>query len=145
MPSYKSFADQFVLTLTFLLHDMDIPLTMGCYEDTPRFQLYDTFLNKMGYILNQRKKGQTFQDNYINSQLLYEILNKHDMVMVYQNDIRIHTGKFSTPTTGDLSINWVLNAFSQMKSKQKLHIVPICINYDRLLEMKILADEMVSG
>lgn len=37
MPTYKSFADSFVLTLLFMLQNMDIPLTLGCFEDTPRF------------------------------------------------------------------------------------------------------------
>jgi len=37
MPTYKSFADSFILSMTFLLQDMDIPFTLGCYEDTPRY------------------------------------------------------------------------------------------------------------
>lgn len=52
MPTYKSFTDPFILIMTFLLQNMDIPFTFGSYEDTPRYQLYDTFLSKMGYILN---------------------------------------------------------------------------------------------
>lgn len=75
MPTYKSFADSFILTMIFLLQDMDVPFTFGSYEDTPRYQLYDTFLSKMGYILNQRKKGQALQDHYLNSQLLFEVMN----------------------------------------------------------------------
>eukprot|EP00352_Strombidinopsis_acuminata_P000725 CAMPEP_0176345550 /NCGR_PEP_ID=MMETSP0126-20121128/5544_1 /TAXON_ID=141414 ORGANISM="Strombidinopsis acuminatum, Strain SPMC142" /NCGR_SAMPLE_ID=MMETSP0126 /ASSEMBLY_ACC=CAM_ASM_000229 /LENGTH=109 /DNA_ID=CAMNT_0017692587 /DNA_START=906 /DNA_END=1235 /DNA_ORIENTATION=- len=67
------------------------------------------------------------------------------MAVVYQNDTRLRSGKFSTPVKGDLSIDWVLHAYSQMAKKEKLHIVPVCINYDRLLEMKVLAVEMVSG
>ena len=30
-------------------------------------------------------------------------------------------------------------------SKRKINIVPVSINYDRLLEMKILTNEMVNG
>ena len=145
MPTYKSFADSFVLTQLFLLQNMDIPFTMGCYEDTPRYQLYESLLGKMGYILNQRKQNQSIQDSYINAQLLAESVNKYPITIVYQNDIRLRSGKFSKPTKGDTSINWVLHAYNQMQNKKKLHIVPVSINYDRLLEMKILAVEMVSG
>jgi len=30
-------------------------------------------------------------------------------------------------------------------NKKKINIVPVSINYDRLLEMKILTNEMVNG
>ena len=47
----------------------------------------------------------------------------------------------------DLSILWLLQAFvvGMQGSNKNVHIVPVTINYERIFEMKNLANEMVSG
>ena len=46
----------------------------------------------------------------------------------------------------DLSILWLLQAFvvGMQGSNKNVHIVPVTINYERIFEMKNLANEMVS-
>jgi glycerol-3-phosphate O-acyltransferase len=57
IPTYKSFTDLFILQYTFLHHQIQLPFTLGNFEDTPRVYLIDKILKKMGYILIKRSRN----------------------------------------------------------------------------------------
>jgi hypothetical protein len=46
-----------LIQYTFLHHQIQLPFTMGNFEDTPRVYLIDKILKKMGYILIKRSRN----------------------------------------------------------------------------------------
>ena len=74
LPVYKSFADLFVLIYTLASHDIDIPFSVGNYEDIPRVKFIDMLLKGVGYIFARRSRDQSKQESYINMALIREIL-----------------------------------------------------------------------
>ena len=53
------------------------------------------------------------------------------------------SGKFNRPTVADMSVQWILQVFAQNKGRT-IHIIPVSITKDRLLDMSNLADHMVT-
>lgn len=56
LPQYKSFADLFILLYTFSVHGIDLPMTVGNMEDTPRVRFIDMLLKGIGYIHAKRSR-----------------------------------------------------------------------------------------
>ena len=48
------------------------------------------------------------QESYVNQAVLRELLLKQPLVMMYQNDVRLRSGKFSKQVVSDLSVMWLL-------------------------------------
>lgn len=67
--------------------------------------------------------------------------------MIFQNDVRIRSGKLNHPTVADISVQWLLQAYlsSMQKEGRNVYIFPISVSYERLFEIKNIADAMVSG
>ena len=63
---------------------------------------------------------------------------------MFQNEARMKTGKFNRPTVPDISVEWLLQAFVFNDHSKTVHVIPISITKDRLLDMSNLADHMVS-
>ena len=57
--------------------------TFGNFEDTPRIALFDQILRHTGYILSRRKQGQSFQSNYINSELMREVISRNQVTTIF--------------------------------------------------------------
>ena len=66
---------------------------------------------------------------------------------MFSNDVRIRSGKFNQPTIADISVQWLLQAYlsSMQKEGKNVYVFPISINYERLFEIKNIADAMVSS
>lgn len=65
---------------------------------------------------------------------------------MFQNDERLRTGKFTMPVFGEMSTKLLIKSFHNLqKFKYDIHVVPVCINYDRIFEASYLANEMISG
>ena len=143
MPYFRTYTDFLVLLLAFYVHDVPIPFTIGNREDTPRSKLTDSLLRRVGYIIASRSREQSIQENFITQALLQELLQRHKLVMMFQNDARMKSGKFNHPTVPDVSVEWILNTFAQNKGKT-IHVIPVSITKDRLLDISNLADHMVS-
>jgi len=44
------------------------------------------------------------------------------------------------------SVKWLLKAYANLKTQNlDIQVVPVCINYDRLFDIRFLASEMISG
>jgi glycerol-3-phosphate O-acyltransferase len=69
------------------------------------------------------------------------------MCILFQNDIRLRSGKLSQPTETDVGVLWMLQTyFTNMQQDGKtVHVVPVSINYERVFEVRNIAIEMVSG
>jgi glycerol-3-phosphate O-acyltransferase len=69
------------------------------------------------------------------------------MAVLFQNDIRLRSGKISQPVVADLGILWLMQAYvtSMQKEGKTVHLIPVSINYERVFEVRNLATEMVSG
>ena len=67
--------------------------------------------------------------------------------MMYINDFRLRSGKFSKPILSDISVLWLLQAYiTSMQAEGKtVHMVPLVISHERLFDIRHLATEMVSG
>jgi glycerol-3-phosphate O-acyltransferase len=104
LPVYKSFADLPILLYTLFVNKIEIPFTIGNLEDTPRVPLFDSLLKRLGYILTKRSRDQSLQWSYTNQAVLRELINKYRLVMMFQNDVRIRSGKFNQPTSPDITI-----------------------------------------
>ena len=59
----------------------------------------------------------------------------------------MRSGRFTQPTVSDISIEWLMQVYlSNFRTEGKnIHLIPVAINYDRLFEMRNLANEIVSG
>jgi len=87
------------------------------------------------------------QECYINQAVIREILSSEQLLVLFQNDERMRSGRFTQPTVSDISIEWLVQAYlsSLQRDGKNLHIIPVAINYDRLFEIRNLATEIVSG
>ena len=147
MPLFKSFADFFILNYVTLTQGMQPGFTFGCYEDTPRIKLFDTWLQKCGYIFSRRAQDQSITSNYTNSALLKELIDNCPMTTLFMNGQRFRSGKLAKRMSGDMSVKWLLDAYFSFSKQQgqNVTVVPVMINYDRKFEAGNIADEMVSG
>jgi len=59
----------------------------------------------------------------------------------------LRSGKLAQPESADLSVLWLMQTYltSMQKTGKNVHLVPVCINYERVFEVRNLATEMVSG
>ena len=112
MPLYKSFADFFIHMYVTCTQRIKLGFTLGHYEDTPRIRVIDALLRSNGYIFSRRKNGQSLQSNYINSELLKEIINNNQVTTIFQNDQRFRAGKLRRTQQANMSVRWLLEAFS---------------------------------
>jgi len=69
------------------------------------------------------------------------------MSILFQNDLRLRSGKLNHPAEADLGILWLMQVYltSLQQSGKTVNIVPVNINYERVFEVRNLAIEMVSG
>jgi len=65
LPTYKSFSDFLVILYAFASHDIEIPFSVGNFEDTPRVKFIDMLLKGVGYITARRSRDQSVQEGYI--------------------------------------------------------------------------------
>lgn len=57
MPVYKSFFDFPIILYSLLVNNIDLPFTIGNFEDIPDVKLIDTLLKRFGYITTKRSKN----------------------------------------------------------------------------------------
>lgn len=60
LPTYKSYADVFVLLFALASADIPLPFTVGNREDIPRVRFIEKILHGIGYIMTSRSKDQSF-------------------------------------------------------------------------------------
>ena len=79
--------------------------------------------------------------------MIREILSTDKLLIMFQNDERMRSGRFIEPTVSDISIEWLMQAYlaSLQKEGKNIHVLPVAINYDRLFEIRNLAQEIVSS
>jgi len=77
LPLYKSYLDFFVQMYVMATQKIKLGYTFGNYEDTPRITVIDKWLKSCGYIFSRRKPGQSLQSNYINSEMLKEVITNN--------------------------------------------------------------------
>lgn len=157
VPVYKSYADPVMLHYIHHLQDMELGFTFGNYEDSPKIHLIDRFLKTTGTFLIRRGPQNSLSKktvssinpevmNYVYQSLLEEVVSANPITTLFQNDERIRSGKYSYPLYPDNSIRLLLKAYQRLrKYKYNIHLVPVCMNYDRLFDASYLANEMVSG
>ncbi len=77
LPLYKSYTDFFIQM--YVMNTQKIPMgyTFGNLEDTPRIALVDRLLKSCGYITSRRRTSQSLQSNYINSEMLKELITNN--------------------------------------------------------------------
>ena len=83
LPQYKSFADHFILLYTLAMHGIELPLTIGNMEDTPRVKIIDRILKGVGYIHALRSRDQSMQESYINMATIREILSIDKLLVCF--------------------------------------------------------------
>jgi len=146
VPQYKSFADFFILMYTLAYHGIEMPFCIGNMEDTPHIRLIDTLLKGSGYIMARRSRDQSIQESYLTQALVREILNTDKLLVMFQNDERMKSGRFTQPTVGDISVEWLMQAYytTLQRENKNIHLIPVSINSDRMFEIRNLASEIVS-
>lgn len=112
----------------------------------PAAKIIEGILKKLGYIVTKRSRDQSLQWSYMNQAVIREIISKYRFLLMFQNDIRIRSGKFSHPTISDLSVQWLLQAYlaSMQRDARNVYVFPVSVNYERLFEIRNIADMMVS-
>lgn len=113
----------------------------------PSAKIIEGILKKVGYIITSRKQDQSLQWSYISQAVIREIVDKYRFLIVFRNNLRIRSGKFNQPTIANMSVQWLLQAFysTMQRDGKNVYIFPVSINYERLFEIRNLADMMVSG
>lgn len=146
MPIYKSFADFFLQVYCNFHYDLGMPFTFGNMEDTPHIKIFDKWLKQTGYIFSKRSQNQNLQSNYVNSAILKEIIENNKITTVFQNNLRLRSGKLHHRVLPDMSVKWLLDTYITLSLANKnLTIVPVMVSYDRIFEIQNLSSEMVSG
>jgi len=112
IPLYKSYLDFFVQMFVTCSQKIKLGFTFGNYEDTPRISVIDKWLTSCGYIFSRRKLGQSLQSNYINSEILKNVILNNQVTTLYQNYERFRTGKLHRKLQADMSIRWLLETFT---------------------------------
>ena len=87
------------------------------------------------------------QESYLTQALIADILIKNKFLVMFQNDERMRSGRFTQPTIADISIEWLIQAYLSKMQKDgiNIYLIPIAINYDRLFEMRNLAEEIIGN
>ena len=86
------------------------------------------------------------QSNYVNGAVLKELISNDQVTTIYQNGERFRAGKLYKKQSADMSIRWILEAFTSLQAEgRNLMIVPVMISYDRIYESLNLATEMING
>ena len=83
LPQYKSYGDLFILLYTFAVHDIEIPMTVGNMEDTPRVRFIDMLLKGVGYINAKRSRDQSMQEGYVTQAILRELLGSEKLLVMF--------------------------------------------------------------
>jgi len=123
------------------INSFDIPFTFGNESDSPHIFGVDSILNKIGYIRARRYKENGAQENFVNSALLGEIINKNNLTMLFNNETRQKGGKFSKrPLTPETAINWLLEAYQTANPDKQVYVVPMSCGYTRVFDMKNIVD-----
>jgi len=65
LPTYKSFADLFILLYTLNSYKMETPFTIGNMEDIPHIALIEKLLKGVGYVKASRSRDQSIQESYL--------------------------------------------------------------------------------
>jgi len=63
------------------------------------------------------------------------------MVILFQNDMRMKTGKLNQPILPDVSIEWLLQTYlmNLQADGETVHLIPISITKDRIIDMSNLS------
>mmetsp|Transcript_8158 Transcript_8158/g.9821 ORF Transcript_8158/g.9821 Transcript_8158/m.9821 type:complete len:169 (+) Transcript_8158:1717-2223(+) len=108
MPQYKSFADFFIMLYAMAYHGIEPPFCVGNLEDTPHIRLIDMLLKGSGYMMVRRSRDQSMQESYLTLACIREILSNDKLLVLFQNDERMKSGRFTQPTVGDMSVEWLM-------------------------------------
>lgn len=129
--------------------------TYGNFEDYPRVGGLTTdtigesvarWVERAGFIFSRRNEDQSLQSNYINSTLLKEIIENNKVTTLMQNRCRFRSGKLHQRNEADMSIKWLLDAYTNLVGlKKDVVIVPVMLCYDRVYEQNNIAEEMITA
>ena len=88
-----------------------MPMTVGNMEDTPRVRFIDMLLKGVGYIHAKRSRDQSMQEGYITQAIIREYLSSEKLLVMFQNEERMRSGRFTQPTVSDISVEWIMQAY----------------------------------
>ena len=78
--------------------------------------------------------------DYVNQTLLDEVINHNQFTTVFQNYQQSTNGKFSLPLGPDHFIRLLIKGNTNSKYRYKIQIIPISINYERVLDNQMKTD-----
>lgn len=88
-----------------------MPFLFGNAEDIPDIALVGKASKLFGYVHVKRSREQSVQSEYINSQMLQQIIENNRLSVVFQNEARSILGKTTRQGTSDLAVRWIIDAF----------------------------------
>ena len=59
LPAYKSYSDYFLLLYVLYINEIQIPFSIGNFEDNPEQNFWNKVLARIGYILARRSRDQS--------------------------------------------------------------------------------------
>lgn len=77
------------------IHGIELPLSVGNLEDTPRVPFIDNILKGVGYIHARRSRDQSMQEGYVTQAVVREIISQEKLLVMFQNDVRMRSGRFT--------------------------------------------------
>ena len=70
VPTYKSFADPFVLLYINCFYNIELGFSFGNYEDSPKTKLVESICRRIGHLLIKREEVSNLNVNYVNQALM---------------------------------------------------------------------------
>ena len=95
----------------------------------------DVVLRKLGYVHLERSSDQSFQTSFVNGAMVKEAIAENAVTVLFSDEVRQQSGKFCLKT--DKTVEWLKTL------DESVTVIPVSINYDRVLEIDNLVNEML--
>jgi hypothetical protein len=96
----------------------------------------DVVLRKLGYVHLERSSDQSFQTSFVNGAMVKDAIAENAVTVLFSDEVRQQSGKFCLKT--DKTVEWLKTL------DESVTVIPVSINYDRVLEIDNLVNEMLS-
>ena len=150
LPVYRSFLDPFLIFYVNMIQGLEHGFIFNNSKDTPTAKFVIQNLKSIGSILMRTDQpgNHITQSNdknvseYVNQMYFQEAVKNCRFTTLFHNSKRNTVGKFNLKHLPDYTIRMLLSALEDLKFNGiKVKIVPVSINYDRIIEGAYMTNE----
>jgi glycerone phosphate O-acyltransferase/fatty acyl-CoA reductase len=138
-PTHRSYIDFLIVSYIFFSFNLNVPF-IAAGEDFLKISLIHRILRNSGAFFIRRRLGSDQLYQVILTEYLQKLLKDNNSVEFFIEGTRSRTGKTLHPKTGLLSMCTELYFQGEVPD---VHIVPVTINYERVLEGETFPFELL--